>query len=708
MTVAPTSAPGPAPGSAPAACPAEVRVTGGAALRGVLRVPGDKSISHRAVLLGALAEGTSELRGLSRGDDVRRTIRAVEALGARVEVIEEMDGTGPAAAGDGGHTAAGDGGHAADGEDGPAGASEGLALWVTGGRSGLHAPSGPLDCGNSGTSMRLLMGVVAGIEGETVLTGDESLSARPMDRVAAPLGAMGAAVSGTGDRCLPPVTVRGGTLRAVRWAPPVASAQVKSAILLAGLWAEGETVVEEAVRTRTHTEELLAQAGAVIGVDDEGPARVVRLRGSTLRPLRLHVPGDPSQAAFWAVAACVVPNSEVTVRGVYAGRERTGFVAVLARMGADVAFVPVAGAPGAGAPGGGAPGGPALADLVARHAPLRATEVRAEEIPSLDEVPALAVAAACAHGTTRFVGMAELRVKETDRLAALADLAGRIGARAEVDGDDLVVHGTAASGGAARLQPFRAHSRGDHRIAMAAAVAALAAGRDESRIEGFAAVETSYPSFLAHLRALGGTARACLLAIDGPAGSGKSTVSRALATALGVPRLDTGAMYRAVAWAALDRGVDPADAPAVAGIAEAAAIDVGDERVTIDGAVVTRAIRTPEVNRAVSVVAANPLVRAALVTRQRAWAAERLGGVVEGRDIGTTVFPRADLKVYLTASPEERARRRNDEAAEGLARRDHLDSTRLASPLQPADDARVVDTTRRAIDDVVAEILSWL
>jgi CMP/dCMP kinase len=199
-----------------------------------------------------------------------------------------------------------------------------------------------------------------------------------------------------------------------------------------------------------------------------------------------------------------------------------------------------------------------------------------------------------------------------------------------------------------------------------------------------------------------------LVAIDGPAGSGKSTVSREIAERLGVARLDTGAMYRAVAWAALDRGIDPSDAPAVAELARDARIDPGPPDVVIDGAVVTGAIRTPEVNRAVSAVAANPSVRAALVERQRAWARAHGGGVVEGRDIGTVVFPDADLKVFLTAAPEERARRRRDEAAEGIARRDELDSTRAASPLVRADDARLVDTTGRRVEDVIDEILSWL
>jgi len=198
-----------------------------------------------------------------------------------------------------------------------------------------------------------------------------------------------------------------------------------------------------------------------------------------------------------------------------------------------------------------------------------------------------------------------------------------------------------------------------------------------------------------------------VIAIDGPAGAGKSTVSRRLAEALGLERLDTGAMYRAVAWSALDQGVDPADAEAVTGIARSARIEVG-ERVTAGGVDVTEAIRSPEVNRAVSAVAANPDVRRLLVERQRRWVVEHGGGVVEGRDIGSVVFPDASLKIYLTASPEERARRRSEEGSDGVARRDRLDSTRAASPLEVADGARIVDTTERSVDAVVEEVLAWL
>jgi 3-phosphoshikimate 1-carboxyvinyltransferase len=553
--------------------------------------------------------------------------------------------------------------------------------------------------------MRLLSGLVAGFAWATDLVGDESLSLRPMDRVAEPLARMGATVDGRGPRCLPPLRVQGGALRGIDWTSKIASAQVKSAILLAGLSATGETIVREPVTTRAHTEEMLAEAGADIDVEPWGDGRVVTIRPSALKPVERFVPGDPSAAAFFAVAGAVVPGSAIDVADVYVGPARLGFVNVLQRMGADIALTQ---------PDGGAVDPHTGTIRVRATQRLKATDVPAAEIPSLDEIPVLAVAAAVAEGTTVFSEVGELRVKEVDRLAAVAGLVEAFGASAHVEGDTLSITGVGGP-----LRGARFDSQGDHRMAMAAAVAALAAGPGQrSLITRFDAAATSYPGFADDLQLLTSSGvtpedepatapRALLVAIDGPAGAGKSTVSTAVAIRLGLERLDTGAMYRAVAALALERGVAPDDAGAVAALAATADIVVGP-RVTIDGIDVTHRIRSPEVGRAVSVVAANPDVRAQLVRRQREWAVAHGGGVVEGRDIGSVVFPGAELKVYLTASPEERARRRHDEAPEGVARRDRIDSTRDASPLRQADDAHHLDTTGRTVHDVVEEVLSWL
>jgi 3-phosphoshikimate 1-carboxyvinyltransferase len=428
--------------------PERIRISGGGALGGALATPGDKSISHRALILGALADGWSELSGLSDGEDVARTEAAVRALGA--EVVLRADGV----------------------------------RRVHGGRGRLRAGAA-IDCGNSGTSLRLLAGVVAGLTGESTLSGDDSLSQRPMDRIAVPLRAMGAGVEGRGDRCLPPVAVLGGPLRGIEWTPEVASAQVKSCVLLAGLDADGQTTVRERVATRAHTEEMLAEAGADIDVEPDGAGRIVRLRPSTLHPLTLNVPGDPSQAAFWLVAASILPGSAITVRNVYVGPDRIGYLRVLERMGAAIEIRPT---------------GHRVADLTATHAPLVATDVDAAEIPSLDEIPILAVAATLARGTTRFREVGELRVKESDRLAGVVSMVTGFGGTAEAHGDTLAVSGLGPFG---RPATGSFHSGGDHRLAMAATVLALAAP-GTSMVAGFGSVATSYPAFLADLNALAG------------------------------------------------------------------------------------------------------------------------------------------------------------------------------------------------------------
>ncbi len=416
-------------------------VAGPAAVRGRVRVPGDKSISHRALLLAASAEGTSTVTGLSSGQDVAHTRAAVTALGA--DVADADDGT----------------------------------VRVTGG--GLRAPQAAVDVGNSGTGLRLLMGVTAGLDGTTRFDGDDSIRRRPMDRVAVPLRRMGARIDGTGDRCTAPLAVTGGPLTGIDYELPMASAQVKGAVLLAGLRAEGETVVRERLETRAHTEEMLAAFGADIRVEQgEGTTSSVRIRPGRLTATDVIVPGDPSQAAFWIVAACLVPGSDVRVEGVYLGPARGGFLEVLARMGADI---DIDGATG---------------DVRARHRELRGTDITAEEIPGLvDEVPILAVAAAVADGPTRFLGAGELRVKESDRLATVASELGALGAQVEALPDELVV------AGGARLQPGRVTSHGDHRIAMAGAIAGLAA-RGETVVEGWEVVATSYPGFEADLESL--------------------------------------------------------------------------------------------------------------------------------------------------------------------------------------------------------------
>ena len=411
--------------------------TGG--LRGRLRVPGDKSISHRAILLAARAKGTSRITGLSNGADVAATLKAVQSFGARVS--------------------------------GPEG-----AIRVDGG--GLHEPDSVIDVGNSGTAIRLIAGWAAGIDGLTVLYGDESIARRPMGRVAEPLRRMGARIDGRDGGRLPPLAVRGGALEGIDYELPVPSAQVKGAVLLAGLSARGPTTVRETVPTRAHTEQMLAACGIAV----ETGNGAVTVHPGEPAATDFTVPGDPSQAAFWVVAACLVPGSDLTVEGVYVGPQRAGFVDVLRRMGADVELI-------------GLDPATTVADIRARSGPLVGTEVGGADVPGLiDEIPILAVAAAYATGSTTFRDAAELKVKESDRIAAMVGGLRSLGADAEGRDDGIVVngHGRPLAGG-------RVDSCRDHRVAMALAVAGLGAS-GPVQVEGWDAVATSYPAFEEDLR----------------------------------------------------------------------------------------------------------------------------------------------------------------------------------------------------------------
>ena len=420
--------------------PTDLVLGGPRPLRGTLRVPGDKGISHRALLFAAMAVGESRVTGLSGGDDVRRTRRALESLGVEVAV---------------------------DGDTG--------AVTVAGrGIESFAEPGDVVDCGNSGTSIRLLVGLLSGRPFLTVLTGDASLVTRPMRRVVEPLRAMGAHIDGRADGALAPLAVRGGGLTGTAHTLAVASAQVKTAIVLAGLQADGVTTVTEPAPSRDHTERMLAALGAPITRLDE---RAVQVTRGAPGPFALHVPGDPSSAAFWAVAAAITPGSELTIEGVNLNPTRIAFVDVLARMGAAVAIEHT-----------GDELGEPVGSLHVRHGALRSTTIEGAEIPWLiDELPVLAVAAAFAEGVTEIRDAAELRVKESDRIVTVAGMLGAMGIGVETSGDGLSVRG-------GRPTPARFESHGDHRIAMSAAVAANAV-EGESTIVDWRSTATSYPEF---------------------------------------------------------------------------------------------------------------------------------------------------------------------------------------------------------------------
>lgn len=416
-----------------------VRIEPIPALVGHVAVPGDKSISHRAVLIAAVCEGETRISGFGRSADTEATVAAVRALG--VEVVEEDVDT--------------------------------LRL-VGSGLQGLRQPDGQLDCGNAGTLMRLLAGLLAGQAGRFELAGDESLSARPMERIAAPLRRMGAIIETTDGHA--PVVIHGAPLRAIDYELPVASAQVKSAVLLAGMQAIGSTTVVEPISTRDHTERLLERAGARV---TRRPTSVTVEPAEVLRLDTVEIPGDISSAAPFLVAAAIVAGSSVTVHGVGLNPRRIGLLDVLERMGARVAIYNRRSI-------GGEPAG----DVEVRTSDLVGATVSASEVPALiDELPLLAVAACHARGETVVRGAAELRAKESDRIEAVVEELRRLGAHIRATRDGFRIKGVPS-----RLRGGVVDSRGDHRIAMLGAVAGVAS-REGVEVRGSEAAETSFPGF---------------------------------------------------------------------------------------------------------------------------------------------------------------------------------------------------------------------
>ena len=415
------------------------RARTGSPLRGTLAIPGDKSISHRAVMLAALADGVSTIDGFLEGEDTRATAAIFSRMGVHIEIPSP---------------------------------SRRIVHGV--GIDGLHAPDGALDCGNAGTGMRLLAGLLAAQRFDSTLTGDDSLRKRPMRRVTEPLATMGARID-TAAGGLPPLHIHGGQhLHGVRHALDVASAQVKSALLLAGLYAQGETEVVEPHPTRDYTERMLA----AFDVDLDFSPGYARLRGGQrLRATDVVVPADFSSAAFFLVAASIVPGSDLCLRAVGLNPRRTGLLHVLRHMGADIEEAHA-----------GRCGGEAVADLRVRHAQLRGVEVpQALVADMIDEFPALFIAAACAEGPTVVRGAAELRVKESDRIAVMAEGLRALGIRVDETPDGATIHPAPLHGGSV-------DSHADHRIAMAFAVAAQVAEGDV-QIHDVANVATSFPGF---------------------------------------------------------------------------------------------------------------------------------------------------------------------------------------------------------------------
>lgn len=625
------------------------------ALEGDVTVPGDKSISHRSLIFSAIAEGTSKISGLLEGEDVLGTAQALRSMGVEIE-------------------------------------RNGREWVVKGvGVGGLQEPDKILDMGNSGTGVRLMMGLVASHNFNSFFTGDESLSKRPMGRVMTPLEQMGVNfISREGGKL--PLSVKGlADLIPVEYELPVASAQVKSAILLAGLNCAGDTTVIEPKATRDHTE-LMMQA---FGADIKTEGNKITLKGRPkLTAQKLEVSADPSSAAFLIVSALIVEGSELKIKNVGMNPLRTGLFTTLQEMGGDITFENEREVCGE-----------KVADITVKHSKLKGIEVPAERAPSMiDEYPILSVAASFAEGKTIMRGLEELRVKESDRLSAVYEGLKANGVTAEIDGDDLIVTGGNVTGGALVQTHY------DHRIAMSFLIMGLAAEKSVEVDEG-ASINTSFPGFVQLMRSIGAEVsgdleKSIVIAIDGPAASGKGTLSRRIANMLGMPFLDTGAIYRAVGLRLVYAKQDPQN--------KEAAIEAAKNITENDLA--NPRLRQEEVGQAASVISSYPEVREVLLQFQRDFAAREEGAVLDGRDCGTVVCPEADIKFFLTASTEARARRRYRELLgegievayqsvfDAIQERDERDSQRDVAPLEPAKDAIVIDTSDMSAEEVFVKV----
>lgn len=429
----------------------------GGSVKGECRVPGDKSISHRSIMFGSIAEGVSHVSGFLQGEDSLNTLRAFRAMGVKIE-----------------------------------GPEDGRVVIHGVGMRGLQAPDKPLDLGNSGTSMRLMAGLLAGQNFDVELAGDRSLSKRPMKRVTDPLALMGAQVD-TAEGGRPPLRIKGGApLKGIEYDMPMASAQVKSCLLLAGIYAQGKTCVTEPAPTRDHTERMLAAFG--YPVSQNGSTRCVE-GGGKLTACDIDVPADISSAAFFMVAASIADGSDITLQHVGINPTRTGVIDILKRMGANIELLNQREV-----------GGEPVADIRVCSAPLKGIEIPESLVPlAIDEFPVLFVAAACADGQTVLTGAEELRVKESDRIQVMADGLQALGVDAQPTADGMVINGGPIHGG-------RVHSHDDHRIAMAFTMAALRAD-GEVYIEDCENVNTSFPDFVGLAGRMGIGVRSCELKV---------------------------------------------------------------------------------------------------------------------------------------------------------------------------------------------------
>ncbi len=662
------------PENNPQAAPRPGRAMRHGSLQGSITVPGDKSISHRALMLASQAIGTTTVHGLLEGEDVLSTANALRLCGVPIE--RSTDG-----------------------------------VWsIKGvGAGGLQEPSDVLDMGNAGTAARLMMGLLSPYPYHVQFTGDESLRKRPMQRVIGPLEQMGVQFWAREGGRLPLAMQGSSNPIPIVYTLPVASAQVKSAVLLAGINTPGATTVIEKEPTRDHSERMLRFFGYTVESVQQKDGMHITLHGQPTQAHEdrtFHVPADPSSAAFPIVAALLVPGSDITVTNVCLNPARIGLFDTLKEMGGDLTIVNPREV-----------GGEPVGDIRVKYSQLREVDVPAHRAPSMiDEYPILAIAAACAHGKSVMRGVDELRVKESNRLAAIIAGLRACGVDAIEDGDNLIVtgRGKPPRGGGSVVTHY------DHRIAMSFLILGLTS-EEPVEVDDVRAIATSFPGFMALMRGLGakleesiskadGPHRRMIIAVDGPAASGKGSLARRLAEHFNLGYLDTGGLYRAVGMRVLYANQQPHDVPAA--IAAAHAIKEHD--------LANPKLRGERIGQAASIVSAFPEVRQALLDYQHNFAKRDGGAVLDGRDIGTVICPGADVKFFITASLEARAKRRHRELQDygvtvdyqsvydDLVERDARDATRSVAPMKPADDAIVLDTSHMSMNEVLAMALELI
>ncbi len=635
-------------------------------LSGQYTVPGDKSISHRAIILGAIAKGPTTIKGFLRSEDCMATLNIMRALG--VDITESAD--------------------------------EILVQGV--GLHGLKAANQPLDCGNAGTAMRLLAGLLSAQQFKSTLIGDESLSTRPMGRVIKPLTEMGAQIHAT-DNCAPLVFNPSTSINSIHYNSPIASAQVKSALLLAGLYADGVTTVTEPHKSRDHTETMLRGFGAELEVDGLS----VSLTGQPeLHGQAIDVPADISSAAFFMVLGLCHPNADFVLSNVSINPTRDGVIKILQAMGGRLTLTNIRDQ--AGEP---------VADIRVQSSQLQGIEIPQHLIPSaIDEFPVLFIAAALASGQTVLTGADELRHKESDRITVMLIGLKTLGVTVKELPDGAIITG-------GKLHSGLVDGHGDHRVAMSFLLAGTLSQGQDIVVKGCHNIGTSFPEFFALVKSMGIPVNkpAPVITIDGPSGVGKGTTSALLAKQLGWRLLDSGAIYRALALQAMQHKVDPTDEQQLVALAQDLPVrfstdDSGAVQITLGSTVVNDQIRSEACGEMASKIAPIAAVRQALLQRQKDFQ-QAPGLVADGRDMGTVVFKSAPLKVFLSANAQERAKRRHKQLQEqgvdvkirdlleDIETRDHRDSTRKVAPLVPAIDAYVIDTSDLSIDEVLAQVM---